>query len=90
MAATLVVLCTPVELVPVLVQHVIEVVGSQQPMVLTDVGSTKSVLVQTVEAQLREHGSNTISFVGGHPMAARTKPASAQRGQHYLKTPRAL
>ena len=65
----LVVLCTPVELVPVLVQHIIEVVGSQQSMVLTDVGSTKSVLVQTVEAQLREHGSNTISFVGGHPMA---------------------
>lgn len=65
----LVVLCTPVELVPVLVQHVIEVVGSQQSMVLTDVGSTKSVLVQTVEAQLREYGSNTISFVGGHPMA---------------------
>ena len=65
----LVVLCTPVELVPVLVQHIIEVVGSQQPMVLTDVGSTKSVLVQTVEAQLREHGLNTISFVGGHPMA---------------------
>jgi prephenate dehydrogenase len=65
----LVVLCTPVELVPVLVQHVIEVVGSQQSMVLTDVGSTKSVLVQTVEAQLREHGLNTISFVGGHPMA---------------------
>ncbi len=65
----LVVLCTPVELVPVLVQHIIEVVGSQQSMVLTDVGSTKSVLVQTVEAQLREHGLNTISFVGGHPMA---------------------
>ena len=65
----LVVLCTPVELVPVLVQHIIEVVGSLQSMVLTDVGSTKSVLVQTVEAQLREHGSNTISFVGGHPMA---------------------
>ena len=65
----LVVLCTPVELVPVLVQHIIEVVGSQQSMVLTDVGSTKSVLVQTVEAQLREYGSNTISFVGGHPMA---------------------
>ena len=65
----LVVLCTPIELVPVLVQHIIEVVGSQQSMVLTDVGSTKSVLVQTVEAQLREHGSNTISFVGGHPMA---------------------
>lgn len=65
----LVVLCTPVELVPVLVQHIVEVVDAQQPMVLTDAGSTKSVLVQTIEAQLREQGSETISFVGGHPMA---------------------
>ena len=65
----LVVLCTPVELVPVLVQHIVEVVGSQQPMVLTDVGSTKSVLVETVEAQLRGKGLDTFSFVGGHPMA---------------------
>ena len=65
----LVVLCPPVELVPVLVQHIVEVVGSQQSMVLTDVGSTKSVLVQRVEAQLREQGSETLSFVGGHPMA---------------------
>ena len=65
----LVVLCTPVELVPVLVKHIVEGVGSQQPMVLTDVGSTKSVLVETVEAQLREQGVDTFSFVGGHPMA---------------------
>ena len=65
----LVVLCTPVELVPVLVKHIVEGVGSQQPMVLTDVGSTKSVLVETVEAQLREQGLDTFSFVGGHPMA---------------------
>lgn len=68
-ASDLVVLCPPVELVPVLVQHIVEVVGSQQSMVLTDVGSTKSVLVQAVEAQLREQGSETLSFVGGHPMA---------------------
>ena len=65
----LVVLCTPVELIPVLVQQIVEVVGSQQSMVLTDVGSTKSVLVQTIEAQLRKHGSDTLSFVGAHPMA---------------------
>ena len=65
----LVVLCTPVELVPVLVKHIVEVVGSQQPMVLTDVGSTKSVLVETVEAQLRGQGLDTFPFVGGHPMA---------------------
>ena len=65
----LVVLCTPVELVPVLVKHIVEGVGSQQPMVLTDVGSTKSVLVETVEARLRGQGLDTFSFVGGHPMA---------------------
>jgi prephenate dehydrogenase len=65
----LVVLCTPVELVPVLVKHIIEVIGSQQSMMLTDVGSTKSVLIETVETLLTEHGSDTLSFVGGHPMA---------------------
>ena len=65
----LVVLCTPVELIPVLVQHIAEVVDEEQPMVLTDVGSTKAVLVQTVETQLRELGSENLSFVGGHPMA---------------------
>lgn len=65
----LVVLCTPVELVPVLVQQIVEVVGSQPSMVLTDVGSTKSVLVQAVEAQLKQQGSDPVSFVGGHPMA---------------------
>ena len=65
----LVVLCTPVKLVPVLVGHIVDVVGSQQSMVLTDVGSTKSVLVQAVETQLRKQGSDTLSFVGGHPMA---------------------
>ena len=65
----LVVLCTPVELVPVLVKQIVEIAGSQQSMVLTDVGSTKSVLVQAVEAQLKQQGSDTLSFVGGHPMA---------------------
>ena len=65
----LVVLCTPVELVPVLVQHIAEIVDAAHPMVLTDVGSTKAVLVRTIETQLRELGSETLSFVGGHPMA---------------------
>ena len=67
--SNLVVLCTPVELVPVLVENIVDVVGAQQSIVLTDVGSTKSVLVQAVETQLRQHGSETLSFVGGHPMA---------------------
>ena len=66
----LVVLCMPVELVPALVQRIVEVVGTQQQrIVLTDVGSTKSVLVKAVEAQLQKCGSDAVSFVGGHPMA---------------------
>ena len=66
----LVVLCTPVELVPVLVQRIFAFVDPQQHRpVLTDVGSTKSVLVKTIEAQLSERGSDAVSFVGAHPMA---------------------
>ena len=66
----LVVLCTPVELVPVLVQRIVAFVDTQQHRtVLTDVGSTKSGLVRTVDAQLSEQGSDAVSFVGGHPMA---------------------
>ena len=65
----LVVLCTPVELVPVLVQRIVESVDSHRSMVLTDVGSTKSMLVRTIEAQLQKQGSDTFAFVGAHPMA---------------------
>ena len=66
----LVVLCTPVALVPTLVQRIAESVDTQrQRIVLTDVGSTKSVLVETVEAQLQEQRADALSFVGGHPMA---------------------
>ena len=66
----LVVLCTPVQLVPILVQHITESVDTQRHrIVLTDVGSTKSMLVETVEAQLQERRADTLSFVGGHPMA---------------------
>ena len=65
----LVVLCTPVELIPVLVQRIAESVAPQHRIVLTDAGSTKSVLVQSVEECLQAHGSDTLSFIGGHPMA---------------------
>ena len=66
----LVVLCTPVALVPMFVQHIIESVDTRhQRIVLTDVGSTKSALVDTVEAQLQEQRADALSFIGGHPMA---------------------
>ena len=66
----LVVLCTPVALVPMFVQQIIASLDTQhQRIVLTDVGSTKSALVDTVEAQLQEQRADALSFIGGHPMA---------------------
>ena len=65
----LVVLCTPVELIPELVQRIAESVVPQHRIVLTDAGSTKSVLVRSVEAYLQTRDSNALSFIGGHPMA---------------------
>ncbi len=66
----IVVLCPPVTLVPIFVERIIESVGTHQNrIVLTDVGSTKSMMVRAIEAQLQAHGTDTLSFVGGHPMA---------------------
>ena len=66
----IVVLCTPVALVPRLVQRIIESVDARQHrIVLTDVGSTKSTLVETIEAQLQQQRADALSFIGGHPMA---------------------
>ncbi len=65
----LVVLCTPVDLIPELVQRIAESVVPQHRIVLTDAGSTKSMLVKSVEAYLQARGSDALSFIGGHPMA---------------------
>ena len=66
----LVVLCPPVTLVPMFVERIIESVGTHQSqIVLTDVGSTKSTMVRAIETQLQAHGTDTVRFVGGHPMA---------------------
>lgn len=66
----LVVLCTPVALVPMFVQQILAAVDTRhQRIVLTDVGSTKSALVDMVEAQLQEQRADALSFIGGHPMA---------------------
>ena len=66
----LVVLCTPVALVPMFVQQIVASVAKRhQRIVLTDVGSTKSALVDTIEAQLQEQRADALSFIGGHPMA---------------------
>ncbi len=68
--AALVVICTPVEYVPMFVRQLAECVVSpiQRPIVVTDVGSTKLEMVKAVENLLSQTG-DAITFVGGHPMA---------------------
>ena len=66
----LIVLCTPVTLVPIFTKHIVEsIVPQQRRIVVTDVGSTKSVIVRTVEEELKATKSDSVAFVGGHPMA---------------------
>ena len=66
----LVVLCAPVTLVPIFIKQILEtIVLQQRRIVVTDVGSTKSVIVSTVEEQLKATNSDSVAFVGGHPMA---------------------
>ena len=66
----LTVLCLPVNYVSILVRDVIESIKSDEKhTVLTDVGSTKSLIVRSVDRMLGEAGSHNYSFVGGHPMA---------------------
>lgn len=66
----LVVLCAPVTLVPIFTKQILEtLVPQQKRIVITDVGSTKSVIVRTVEEQLKATNSDSVAFVGGHPMA---------------------
>ena len=64
----LVVICIPVELIPMLVQRIAESVDPQRHrIVLTDAGSTKSALVKSVEEYLQSHGSGALSFIGWTP-----------------------
>lgn len=66
----LVILCPPVNYVPLFVKQILEFVESpEKHIVLTDVGSTKSVIVKTVETFLQDAPTSNISFVGAHPMA---------------------
>lgn len=67
----LIVLCTPVNLIPMLVKRIINSIDtkSDKQIIITDVGSTKSGLLESVEAQIEAIPPVGISFVGGHPMA---------------------
>lgn len=68
--SNLVVLCIPVTLVPTFTKNILDSIGPRQKrVVVTDVGSTKSVIVKSVDEQIQSTNSQSVAFVGGHPMA---------------------
>ncbi|QEL18231.1 prephenate dehydrogenase [Limnoglobus roseus] len=68
--ADLVVVCTPVDLIPQQVRELAEV--AKAGCLVTDVGSTKSEIV----ARLRDPLPNRVTFIGSHPMAGSEKKGS--------------
>lgn len=70
-AADLVVVCTPVDLIP---KHVLELIAFAKPgCVVTDVGSTKGEIVNALANRIPKR----IAFVGCHPMAGSEKKGPA-------------
>lgn len=70
--ADLVVICTPVELI---VEHVKQVARAcQRQVLITDVGSTKSEIVEKLDGELPEHAR----FIGSHPLAGGERTGAAE------------
>ena len=76
--ADLVVVGTPVDLIPEMVQRIAEVrTSDSRPLLITDVGSIKGQIVKVIENFLT---APNLHFVGSHPMAGseQTSVASAR------------
>jgi prephenate dehydrogenase len=67
-AAELIVLATPVGIMPNLVARLLELPGLGET-IITDLGSVKGVVVAAIDALLADHEG--VSFVGSHPMAGK-------------------
>ncbi len=73
--ADLVVVGTPVDLIPEMVQHIAETrISDLRPLLITDVGSIKGQVVEEIESFLTVPD---LHFVGSHPMAGSEKASVA-------------
>jgi len=68
--AELIVVCTPVESI---VQHTLLAAASCPGGLITDVGSTKSSIVNAVDRQLNRFPRPRATYVGSHPLAGSEK-----------------
>ena len=69
----LVILCTPVGFMSDLVARILKVQSSDQPLLITDVGSVKAVVSESVREVIKESGQSRVEFIGSHPMAGSEK-----------------
>ena len=73
--ADLVVIGTPVDLIPRMVERIAEVrTSTTRPLLITDVGSIKTQIVEEIESFLT---ATNLHFVGSHPMAGSEKTSVA-------------
>ena len=73
--ADLVVVGTPVDLIPEMVQRIAEIrTAAPRPLLITDVGSIKDQIVEEIE---NFRADPNLHFVGSHPMAGSEKTSVA-------------
>ncbi len=76
--ADLVVIGTPVDLIPEMVQRIAAIrTADARPLLITDVGSIKSQIVEEIESFLTVPEYGHLHFVGSHPMAGSEKTSVA-------------
>ncbi|MCZ6680164.1 MAG: prephenate dehydrogenase/arogenate dehydrogenase family protein [Candidatus Poribacteria bacterium] len=76
--ADLVVIGTPVDLIPAMAQRIAKVRASDgAPLLITDVGSVKRQIVQQIEQLLAPPEYHRLHFIGSHPMAGSEKTSVA-------------
>ena len=73
-------ICTPVSSIDTVVEKLLPFVSSD--CILTDIGSTKSGVIQKIEALLTAH-SKKAYFIGGHPMTG-SEQSGYEASTNYL------
>lgn len=75
--ADLLVIGTPVSLIPQMVKRISEQIPDTKPLFITDAGSVKTQVVKEIDDFLGVRALSHIHFVGSHPMAGSEKASVA-------------
>ena len=76
--ADLLIIGTPVSLIPQMVKRISEQAPPKKPLFITDAGSVKTQVVREIDNFLSDQDYTHIHFVGSHPMAGSEKTSVAE------------